>query len=251
MKINFFKASLSLIPAMALASATPADAYQIFTAQDPNGSQTPLASFPLASAQRNAFLSNLQGVGTESFESFANFSQVPLNLTFPGSTGNITANLTGGDGIIYDSPGGGRFATSGSNFLEVDAGNNFQVSFNKEVAAFGFYGTDLGDFGGTLALKLVDGTTTTVNVPISSNQSGNEGSVLFYGIIADNASETFSSVEFLSTSGDNDIFGFDDFTIGDLGQVQPPNDSTPEPATTLGLASLALLGAATKYKKTK
>ncbi|GFE71206.1 PEP-CTERM sorting domain-containing protein [Chroococcus sp. FPU101] len=241
-----------------ISSVVPAQAYLIYFGEDINGDpNVPLASFPNASDAEADFLSNLQGVGTEDFEGFSAGTGTPLNLTFPGSTGNITATLSGGGGTIDSVPvgqtnGAGRYATSGTNFFEVDAGssNNFEVTFDSPVAAFGFYGVDIGDFGGQLQLELTNGTTQTVTVPNTGGSNGStDGSVLFYGIVAENSSQTFTSVSFLTTTGQGDIFAFDDFTVGDLDQVVPPPPGTPEPASMLGLLAVGALGAGSALKR--
>jgi len=76
--------------------------------------------------------------------------------------------------------------------------------------------------------------TLTVN----NTQLNDDGSVLYFGLIAGGSNELFRSIKFLTTSGSGDVFGFDNFTIADLGQVGPP---IPEPAT-LTLVASGLLG---------
>lgn len=215
-----------------------------------------MASFPNASGAESDFLSNLVGVGTEDFEGFATGTGEPLNLTFPGSTGNITATLSGGSGAVKFVPvgstnGAGRYGTSGTNFWEVAAGgsNNFQVEFDTAVGAFGFFGIDVGDFGGQLMLELSNGTIESFTVPNTVGNFGStDGSVLFFGIVAEDASETFISVDFLTTTGQGDFFAFDDFTIGDIQQIQPPNP-VPEPASVFGLLAFAAIGAGSILKR--
>lgn len=220
-----------ILVAAALAVPTQANAYLTYFGEDLNSSNSvPLASFPNASAAEADFLSVLQGVATEDFEGFADGTGGPLNLSFPGSGGSITATLSGGSGSINQVPvgstnGKGRYATSGVSYWEVEAGGsgNFTVEFDQAVAAFGFYGVDIGDFAGQIELELSNGTTTTVNVPNTVASSGStDGSVLFFGLVGNNLSETFTKVRFLTTTGEGDFFAFDDFTIGTLGQVVIP-----------------------------
>ena len=64
-----------------------------------------------------------------------------------------------------------------------------------------------------------------------------DGSILYFGLIAQNAGEQFTHINFLTTVGTGDVFAFDSFTIGTQEQVT----GTPEPAT-LALIAAALLG---------
>lgn len=222
-----------------------AQAYTVFFGEDINSSGNPIP-FPNSSLARNNFLSNLVGVGTENFESFSPGTSAPLNLDF----GAIEATLSGGEGVIIQSNSrDGRFPTSGSKYWEVSAGgsNNFTINFIAPVAAIGFYGIDIGDFGGQLSLNLVGGGSTTLNVPNTIGSNGStDGSVLFFGAIASGTSEEFSSVSFLTTTGEGDVFGFDDLTVGTFQQV-----AVPEPLTILGAMTAAGFGAGFKRKLAK
>lgn len=201
---------------------------QIFFGEDLGlGENTPLAAFPNASAAEASFLSFLIGVGTEDFESFNDGSIAPLNLSFPGAG---TATLMGGGEIETQTPGTasfGRYGISGSKFWETSS-NSFSIAFSAPIAAFGFYGIDIGDFNGQV--------TTTTNVGPQFYNVGNTlnalgGSVLFWGVI--DTANPFTSISFSNTNAGEDFFGFDDMTIGSIEQVIDP---IPEPA------SLALLG---------
>ena len=235
------KTLLAVTLGAAFTLSAPAHAYQTFFGQDFNGSNTvPLASFPNATGARTGFLSNLIGVGTENFESQS--GSAPLLLTFPGAG---TANLTGGGNVASVAPGGtngfGRYGTSGVRYWEVSAGGggNFTIDFSSSIAAFGFHGIDIGDFSGTVQVRLTHqgGGTDTINVPHGSGFSNMNGSVLYFGIIAQSEAEEFTKAEFLTTTGSGDVFGFDDMTIGSREQVCTGN-CVPEPG------SLALLGGA-------
>ena len=228
--------------ALAMVAAPASAGYLQFFGEDLNSSATvPLAATPNSNAAQTAFLSSLVGVGTETFEGFATNTPAPLLLLF-GAAGNAT--LSGGGGVISTvAPGStngfGRYAISGSNFWEVNAGGggNFLVTFTNPVAAFGFFGVDIGDFGGTLTLTLANGLSTVVNVPNSVGANGSiDGSVLYFGIIGTTAADQFTSVAFNTTIGQGDIFAFDNMTIGSLEQVR-----IPEPGT-LALLGIALAG---------
>ncbi|MDJ0846199.1 hypothetical protein [Crocosphaera sp.] len=232
-----------------------AQAFQIFFGEDINNSSfIPLSSFSNATLAESQFLSNLIDVKTEDFESFNSGNNLPLDLTFSGSTGDIKAMLSGGNGTIISIPTGstnrfGRYAISPTNFFELKAGatNTFQIDFEIQVAAFGFYGIDIGDFGGQLELELVNGTTEKLTVPNTlGNQVNTDGSVLFYGLIAEDVSKQFTKVKFLTTTGRGDVFGFDDFTVGDIKQIKKVSESSS--ILSLGIFGLIALGLGFKIK---
>ena len=195
---------------------------------------------------RTDFLSNLVGVGTESFEIYAQGQKLPLAIAFPGSSGDVTANLTGGPSTLTEirtTPGFGRFATSGDNYLNVALGDGFTINFSDPISAFGFYGTDIGDFSGQLLLHVTNGDVLDIVVPHTVNAP--DGALLFWGFI--DTETSYRSIEFFNTSG-SDSFGYDDMTIGVREQVQ-----IPEPATMLllgsGLIGLGFLGRKKLFKK--
>lgn len=198
------------------------------------GENVRLPAFPNASAARASFLAQLVGVGTENFESFSIGAGAPLSLTFPGAG---TATLLG-SGSIANVPSGtngfGRYPTSGNQYWEVSG--SFSINFSNPVAAFGFYGIDIGDFGGNVTLKTENGQTVNYVIPHTINGSG--GGVLFFGVIDTN--NPFVNATFGNTAAGIDVFGFDDMTIGSVQQVRP----VPVPATILlmgsGLLSLGL-----------
>jgi len=225
-----------LILATTIVNASPVT----FFGEDLNGNpNAPLATFPNSKAAQNSFFANLTGVGTQTFESFANGTTTPFSISFPGAG---TATLTGtGDAVTAlaagTTNGFGRYPTSGTNYLEVDSGD-FAIQFGAAVAAFGFYGTDIGDFGGALTLTLTKsgGGTTTLNVGNllgTGTGSPEDGSALYFGFY--DTSTTYTSIAFNNSAAGVDAFGFDDFTIGSLSQVTPT--TAPEPGSILLVAS--------------
>ena len=191
---------------------------------------------------RTNFLSGLTGVGSEGFESYTPGDPFtnPLNVSFFGST--ITGKLSGGSFGVVDGNSDccGRFNTTslGSNWWL--AGEAFSVEFSAPVSAFGFYGTDIGDFNGQLKIRLIDSSDVSVDKLVESTQNGPDGSLLFWGFIDPTA--TYKKIEFDFTAEGADGFGFDDFVVGDPKQISP----VPLPAAAWlllsGLGGLGFLG---------
>ncbi len=238
-------ATLAVV-ATTLGIGIPAHAYSTYFGEDLNNSEdVPLSSYPNAKNAQNQFLSNLVGVGTENFEGFSDGTTTPLNLNFPGAG---TATLNGSGGTIASVTSGqtdriGGYAISGSKYFDINA-TSFSIDFTQPVAALGFYGVDVGDYGGQLTLTVTNtgGSTQTLTVPNTIGQGASTGgSVLYYGLTASNPNEQISKVAF----GNNtigDVFAFDDFTVGSLQQVK----AVPEPSTTLGFGIALGFGALMK-----
>ncbi|MBI9092919.1 MAG: PEP-CTERM sorting domain-containing protein [Desulfobacterium sp.] len=191
-----------------------------------------------ADAANASFMSVLTGVGTEDFESFAYRSTAPIDLDF-GVSGTATLS---GNGRIKNGDSAGRWATSGSKYWETN--QNFNITFTEAVSAFGFYGTDIGDFGGEVILTYTNGSTTTLG--IGNTTGARDGSVLYFGFYEDDQDMAFDFISFSNTNG-SDWFGFDDMTIGTFTQIAQISQ-TPEPATIL-LMGIGLLGVASYSRK--
>jgi len=192
-----------------------------------------------AETARNDFFINLSGVGTETFDSFTAGETGPFNLSFPGSSSSITATLSGGGSTICNTninclpPAAGEYPTSGDQWLATNTG--FTINFSEAISTFGFYGTDIGDFGGQLELTLSNGSTEILTI----NNGSENGSLLFFGFI--DQTNTYTSIAFSNSSGGSDFFGFDDMVIGDAGQINGGEIEIPEPGT-LSLLVIGLLG---------
>jgi hypothetical protein len=256
------KYAVSIICAsVGLLAASGAQAYTTYSGVDPNptnSNNVPLAVTPNSNAAEANFLSQLTGVGTETFETKS--GSAPLALNFPGAG---TATLNGAGAVVSVTPGTtngfGRYSVpsaTSSRYWEVNAGGSgtFNVTFSSQIAAFGFYGIDIGDFAGTLEIDLfsdVLGNNLIGSLPVTTApQNTANGSVLYLGFIAANPGELFQRVAFRSTSGNSDVFAFDNFTIGSKEQVCRENCPVPEPGT-LALFSLGLLGfGLTRRRKT-
>jgi len=244
------KKVIVLVFAAVFLCSAPAFALQAtFFGEDTGlGEDTPLAipgGIPNSLAAQADFLSNLVGVGTEDFEGFAFGTSAPLTLTFPGAG---TATLEGGGYVntvpVGQTNGVGRYAVSGTNYWETT--DVFAIEFSAPVAAFGFFGVDIGDFGGQVTVTTANSVEVVYAIPNTINGPG--GSVLYFGLI--DTDNPFVKVTFGNTASGVDFFGFDDMTIGSVEQVQP---AIPEPGTMLllgsGLVGLAGLGRRKFFKK--
>ncbi len=221
---------------LAVSSASWAAATVYFGEDLGLGEGTPLAAAarPNSSAAGASFLAALTGVGTENFESYAADTPASLVLSFAGAG---TATLNGSGRIASVTPGTtngfGRYGTSGSQYWQV--ADTFSMTFSNPVAAFGFYGIDIGDFNGRMQVTTINGGSKLYTVPNSTSVRG--GGVLFWGII--DSTTPISSLSFGNTNAGTDLFGFDDMTIGSVAQV----NQTPEPGS-LALLGLGLAGLA-------
>lgn len=220
-------------------------------------SNFPLTFYPEAVEARDNFV----GLGTPSFFDFETATVGATSLSI--NLGGVAATLSGA-GEVRSNPVGqsnfGRYSVSGvidpdpspqgTRYWEATAptsgSSSFKLDFDKAVQSFGFFATDVGDFGGllTLELTLMDNSTVTVQPggagvvpgggPLLPDQAG--GSVLFFGVSTSVAKDYFKSVRFISSGGSAaDIFGFDMFTV-----VAAPTGPMPTPLP----GSLALVGAA-------
>lgn len=196
-------------------------------------------------AAHNDFISNLTDVYTETFEDFPAYTTGPLTLDF-GATGTATLN---GSGSIGNTNYTGYWATSGTNYWGANT-TDFNIDFSEETSAFGFYGTDIGDWGGSLQIEYSNGETNILNVGNTTGAYGStNGSVLYFGFYENDPDMAFTSISFLNNSY-QDWFGFDDMTIGSFEQIT----TIPEPSAIL-LMGCCLIGmfayGRKKYKSLK
>lgn len=183
---------------------------------------------PNADAMHAQFLSNIQAPEVESFESFSVGSYSTLSVNSFSQAGTVELKGTKYD-IRQGNIGFGRFPLHGTKFLDAQAGPEFRLEFQTPVAAFGFYGVDLGDFSGTISIKTSLGGGSVNVYPIPFNGQTSNGDVIFWGVT--DASK-FDKIEF-DTSHSVDYFAFDMFTVASLQQIttRPPT-ATPTPVPT-------------------
>ena len=247
--------SLLLVGA-AWAQATPS---QIFGAE----AEVAFAITAPLMAERQRFLALFDNtVQSYGFEAKTAGQLPPFETTFTGSAGStITATLAGSPGQqVMDLPEVGRYNTTGNlpagepgKYWRVNSSGNgeFSISFDRDISAFGFYGTDIGDFGGMLSLVLTPADTTlpleTLTVRPQTTNAAETGVALFYAFADIN--RAYSKVTFV-TSGNllpgaaTDYFGFDDFIVA----VRPatynrvmPISPIPELVTELAAGRMVIL----------
>ncbi len=222
-----------------------------------NGTGFPLTTYTAAANARTTFV----GSGTSSFYNFEDATVGATSLST--SLGGVTVTLSG-EGKVGTTPAGtqdgfGRYSVSGvscppigpkpdackdvgTKYWEatapVGSTSSFKLDFSSAVDSFGFFGMDIGDFGGVIELELTrakDNTTVKV-APVSGaiTDGTATGSVLFFGVRASVADDYFKSVRFISSGGTSaDGFAFDMFSVS-----AAPTAPVPLPG------SLALVGAA-------
>lgn len=239
----------AIFPAAAFLAllAMPLGAQQEFFGEDTDGDEETRSTLVNSVSANIAFLAALtEDVGTETFESFALGDAGTLGLSFAGA-GTATLGGTGcvsqiiwsacSNPVDNSTPGGtngfGRYPISGVNYWEA-TGGDFAIDFSSSVAAFGFYGVDVGDFGRTFSLAFLNGGTTVANVPVDHlTGSAAHSNAFFFGYI--DTENQFDRVEFnLTTGGAGDSFAFDNLTIGSVEQVV--ETEVPEPGSMLLLA---------------
>jgi hypothetical protein len=212
------------------------------------GESTVLAATPNANVAHTNFLAGLINPGIENFESFPDSTSNPA-INFAGA--GVTATLSGGtvqSTLNGTTNGVGRYGISGdpdSNGRDsyFETSSELTLTFSNPVAAFGFYGIDIGDFNGQVTVTTSGGLNQLFNVGNTLN--GNGGSVLFWGLISN--TDTFTGITFGNTATGSDFFAFDNFTVGSLEQVAP---QVPEPDTyAMMLAGLGLMGFVARRRK--
>ncbi len=226
-----------IIAAILLVStASSAKAFRVFSGQDVKQNpsnltpRTRLPSTPNANAVSSNFLSNLIDPSTENFEEFAPGIFPSFFLDF----GNAGTGTFEGRGTLYNLPSGviddSFYPVSGNQFLRIGSrvGSDYNATFNtitfsNPVGAIGFYYTGLRNVLNStlLELTLTNGTRREFRIPDVS-VSGNETSVFYYGIIAQDQSEQFTQVRLISDRSRSSSLGLDNLTVASFDQIKEP-----------------------------
>jgi len=165
-------------------------------------------------------------IATQDFEAIA---PGPAPIAFNLNPGAVIGCTITGTGSVINIPVGttdgfGRYsipsATSTRIFLAVAAAvSEMAVEFDTDVNGFGFYATDIGDFGGQLELDFQNASGQSLlkkTISVASIPGAEDGNCLFFGALsaAPVASNKFRKVVFkLIASATPDGFGFDHMTI--------------------------------------
>ncbi len=255
--------------AVIAAAAQPAQAFRLFDAYD--GNPDP-AEFPvLPTEQRTntnetaATFSLLLAAGVVTTEGFENFptSQAIDGLSIPISGVGTTLSYKNSDGTsatggastkVQKADGNGltnsgTFPTEGDRGISINSTKRFEVLLDEAIAAFSFWGTDLGDRGNTLTIELYRDTTLLATQPIDYlGENSGDSSVFFFGSIAEDPTEYFNRVVFNNSkkTGNSDAIGLDQFTIAmpsqvvGLGDLGADPTAVPTPALLPGLLGFGL-----------
>lgn len=174
------------------------------------------------------FLTAITGVSVIDFESMpidglnTNVSKVgtfvgPLaySATFSTTEAMKVTNINGDETTVT-----GRFDTTNGFGRWLEFRDKLTVTFSSPIGAFGFYGTDWGDFYGQVRVRIhyISGSEEVLDIPHTVPAA--DGNLCFFGFVA---SENVEWVEFFCTYAPpedpfadpfEDWFGFDDLVIG-------------------------------------
>lgn len=217
--------------------ASPALALSLFKGYDANPNDKTVLPSSARTNTSTAFFNFLQAIdnGSVTSESFESF---PTSQAIDGLTQNISgvttsfrylkpdnSSATGGGTTkvqIADSSGmtnSGTYPTDGRRGISINSSNQFFIDFSAPLAAFGFWGTDLGDKQNKLTVELLkDGTSVGSQLIDFLGDDAGNSSVFFFGGIAENSTEQFNQVRLLSSKS-GDAIGLDQLTIATPEQV--------------------------------
>ncbi len=226
----------------------------------------------LSGAEYARFITDL-GIGAdygiENFERFTGnspsgsaASTIALLLEFERVTSSgflpLTAKLNGVGQVaeILDANknSAGRFPVSvplgGDQYFDTNfASLGFSINFSSPVDAFGFFGTDAGDFDGLIRVTVTHADMSQAVIDVPHSRSGTTGEVanslnaalMFFGV---RSTSPVVNVAFANVGQRPDRFGFDNLVV-----AQQSTTIVPEPSSSILAASGALLGLALRRRR--
>jgi hypothetical protein len=165
------------------------------------------------------------------------FSYKKIDGTSASSATSPSTQVQQADSIGLTNSG--TYPTNGLRGISINSTNNFSISFTDTagnpslIAAFGYFGTDLGDFKNGLTMQFFNGTTLVnpLEQAIALPNTSSNSSEFFYGFIADSSAQEFDRVAFVNSKS-NDAIGIDQIKIAT--PAQRLSTQAPEPATIIG-----------------
>jgi len=222
-----------------------------FATQDPP-SDFAVASPPALSASVSLARSNFNNAST--FLGRHEFENGLRQFDYTGGSASITA---GNPTVIFGNEltdfGLGRYNMTTSllcldpngactpnrgRWLETNA--SFTYTLTQAVSAIAFFGTDFGDFDGTVSIEFLLGGNSVFSQSISGTNSAINGNLIFFGAVGQTSADRFDSFRFnVSNPGSADFLGIDSLVLANSNVMAPPPGTVPIPSS-LALAGLGL-----------
>lgn len=162
---------------------------------------------------------------TEFFDSATVRNGVTLSIPMPVNDLSVPLynyNDTAIVSIVSDGLGRYNTTSGGTNYLNFMATSDgiFPITplsltrfeFSPPISCFGTYLTDLGDFNGSISLKLYASDLTTHTKILSNGTGESNGFLTFYGFV--DTQKTYTKIEFICSAPLDEIWGMDDIVYG-------------------------------------
>lgn len=194
-----------------------------------------------ALAARQEFESYIDpGFDVQTYESFIAGDQMfDASFMLNGITVSMPMPTNGGiplydpeiSGVIFDVNSLlGRYntTTSGANYVNQlqteddgypDPLGYTRFEFAPAVNWFGVYLTDIGDFDGSIKIRITAEDLTTADYTLDTFGLEGNGFLTFIGFI--DLSKAYTKAEFLCTNPAAEVFGVDDLTCGPGSMINP------------------------------
>jgi len=216
--------------------------------------------------QRNLFLSSVSNPATLNFEGLTPGVYTSMNWTPPAPQSSIGITVTNPLNeirvdewdLLVDGPATptGRYNTSPGGSRWVEFRDRMVLSFSSPISALGFYGTDWGDFNGTITVTFTDTDGSEITFTVPNTTPAANASLLFWGFV--NPFRQYTQVRFVCNyavtplPGDEDYFGIDDLIIATASAVTtvygPPVGNAPLTVTFNDLSTNTPTGWAWDFK---